>query len=176
MVLLGCKPEGRFIEQHDIYFGIAEELPELKNDMIEYWPQARGKLHIDAWKKITYVEGYTILVRPRNDAAEQRNKLFFVNLGGYRENDFEEYHFKQLVVAESLELASRLAKKTRFFIDHISPHIDDKYGLDVDDIFDVEDIISPSLRAQYSLEIVPIDSNLALEDTPNIGYLKFSDF
>lgn len=175
MILLGCKPEGRFIEQHDIYFGIADELPELKHEMVEFWPQANGKLHIDAWKKITCVEGYAIVVRPRNNVAEQRNKLFFVNLGGYRENDFEEYHFKQLVVAESLEEASRLAKKTHFFREHISPHIDDKYGLDVDDIFDVEDIIAPSLRAKYSLDILPIDGNLALEDSPNIGYLKFSD-
>ncbi len=173
MVLLGCKPEGRFIEQHDIYFGIAEELSELKTQMDAFWPEARGKLHIDAWKKVTNVEGYNIIVKPRDRKFKQIEKLFFVNLGGYRENDFEEYHFKQLIVAETLQQASDLAKKTRFFMDHISPHIDDKYGLDVDDIFDIEEILVPSLRAQYQLEIIPADSQP--EDELIIGYLKFAE-
>jgi hypothetical protein len=29
MVLIGCKPTGRHTEQHDVFFGIANELREL---------------------------------------------------------------------------------------------------------------------------------------------------
>ncbi|NQD69851.1 DUF1543 domain-containing protein [Sphingobacterium shayense] len=173
MVLLGCKPEGRFTEQHDIYFGIANELPELKNEMIEFWPEARGKLHVDAWKRVTHVEGYQITVVPRDHVLEQTKKLFFVNLGGYREHDFEEYHFKQLIAADTLQEASKLAKQTTFFANHISPHIDDKYGLDVDDVYDVEDILDPLFRTQYKLNVLPVEQQIV--DHPIIGYLKFSD-
>jgi hypothetical protein len=29
-------------------------------------------------------------------------QLFFINLGGYKENEFEEYHYKMLAVANKL--------------------------------------------------------------------------
>jgi hypothetical protein len=32
-------------------------------------------------------------------------------LGGYKENEFEEYHYKILAVAESMELASKKSKE-----------------------------------------------------------------
>jgi len=50
MVLLGCKPEGRHIEQHDIFFGIGYNLKELVPAMKEYWPG--GRIHIDAWREV----------------------------------------------------------------------------------------------------------------------------
>lgn len=46
MVLLGCRPKGRNTEQHDIFFGIADSLVELKPAMQLFWPDAL--LHIDA--------------------------------------------------------------------------------------------------------------------------------
>ena len=42
MVLLGCKPPGRHIEQHDIFFGIAKSLSDLKADMQAFWPDSVG--------------------------------------------------------------------------------------------------------------------------------------
>lgn len=50
MVLIGCKPEGRHTEQHDIFFGIGSELRDLIPDMLAFWPEANGKLHIDGWR------------------------------------------------------------------------------------------------------------------------------
>lgn len=46
MVLLGCTPKGRTTEQHDVFFGIAENLSELTSQMNKFWPEAKGKLHI----------------------------------------------------------------------------------------------------------------------------------
>jgi hypothetical protein len=44
MLLLGCKPLGRNTEQHDIFFGIADSLPELKPEILNFWPEAQGKI------------------------------------------------------------------------------------------------------------------------------------
>jgi hypothetical protein len=39
------------------------------------------------------------------------NHLFFINLGGYKENEFEEYHYKILTVAQSMGLASKRPRR-----------------------------------------------------------------
>ena len=58
MVLLGCIPKGRVTEQHDVFFGIAENMRELIPQMNRFWPEANGKLHIDVWREITTVDGF----------------------------------------------------------------------------------------------------------------------
>lgn len=173
MVLLGCKPEGRFTEQHDIFFGIGDELAKLKPAMVNFWPEADGKLHVDAWREVCLVEGYSVSVLPREAAPTSKWKLFFVNLGGYRGQDFEEYHYKQLVVAEDVAGATKAAKGSSFFKDYISPHIDDKYGLDVDDVFSVEDALPKAMRERFKLLIEERESAGA-PDEVHVGYLKFS--
>lgn len=42
-VILGATPKGRNIEQHDVFFGIAENLKDLIPDMKEFWKEAEGK-------------------------------------------------------------------------------------------------------------------------------------
>ena len=97
MLLLGCKPPGRNTEQHDIFFGMAHSLKELIPSIFEAWPAANKKIHIDAWREVNFVDGYAVKVyeknQPNTHAAELKAKLFFINLGGYKENEFEEFHF-----------------------------------------------------------------------------------
>jgi hypothetical protein len=63
-------------------------------------------------------------------------KIIFINLGeDIKENEFEEYHYKILAVAE--RILRWLLKKPNNFYKHCSfdeaiSHIDDKYGIDVD--------------------------------------------
>lgn len=173
MVLLGCKPNGRFTEQHDIFFGIESELGKLKPAMVDFWPEADGKLHVDAWRMVSSVMGYRVAVLPRDAVTTSKWHLFFVNLGGYRGQDFEEYHYKQLVVAEDVAAATKAAKSSAFYEEHISPHIDDKYGLDVDDVFSVEDALPKAMRQRFKLFIEPAADPTA-PDAVHIGYLKFS--
>jgi hypothetical protein len=70
-------------------------------------------------------------------------------LGGYKENEFEEYHYKILTVAQSMGLASKrrrvLSKHCGFKGAGVS-HIDDKYGIDVDDLYKVTDILDSQLK------------------------------
>ena len=147
MIMLGCTPKGRLTEQHDIYFGIGNSLEELIPNMKQFWPEAKGKIHIDAWQKVTFVDGFSIEVLERKETIEHSEKLFFINLGGYKENEFEEYHYKVLTVAKSKAEATKKSKKTTFFKHYdlkgtAASHIDDKYGIDVDDIYRIEDILS----------------------------------
>jgi hypothetical protein len=175
MVMLGATPPGRLTEQHDIFFGIGESLKALIPNMKAFWPEAKGKIHIDAWRKLTCVDGYTIEVVSREKNVRNTEKLFFLNLGGYKENEFEEYHYKTLAVAESLGKAAKIAKTSTFYKHFSFPgatsHIDDKYGIDVDDIHNVNDILAPIFKEQYSLRITTSKTPIQ-EDILHIGYVK----
>lgn len=172
MVLLGCTPKGRLTEQHDIFFGIGTSIPELKPDMYTFWPDS-GQLHVDSWREVHYVDGYKISIVPKG-AAVQPEKLFFLNLGGYKPNDAEEYHYKVLIVANSMAEAVKAAKKTAFYkhfgFKGAASHIDDKYALDVDDMHNVEDILPAHLKEKYTLKIEKAES--PIPDELHVGYLK----
>jgi hypothetical protein len=174
MVMLGATPAGRFTEQHDIFFGIATHLEELVPAMKAFWPEAKGKIHIDAWRTVSAVDGYKIEIGTHLKKSSNQEKLFFINLGGYKENEFEEYHYKVLTVAKNKSEAIKKAKQTTFYMHSgfkgATSHIDDKYGVDVDDIYDIEDILAPHYKEQNSLKITK-SSDLP-SDVLEIGYLK----
>jgi len=176
MVLLGCTPPGRLTEQHDIFFGIGASVPDLVKDMYVFWPDG-GRLHVDSWREVTQVGDYTINIVPKTKISTVEEKLFFLNLGGYRPGEFEEYHYKILVVAKTMSEAVKEAKKTTFYkhfsFKGASSHIDDKYALDVDDIYNVEDILAPHLKEQYSISISK--TGKGSEDTRHIGYMKLKE-
>ncbi|WP_433896740.1 DUF1543 domain-containing protein [Sphingobacterium mizutaii] len=173
MVVVGGKPEGRFTEQHDVFFGIADELKELVPSMYEFWPALEGRMHIDSWRKVGKVDGYNIQIIEKSEQNPNNSKrLYFVNLGGYKPNDMEEYHYKQLVVAANLAEATKIAKDTVFWKHHESSHIDDKYGIDVDDIYEVVDLLNPTFKEKYYI-LIQEASNIP-EDTLEVGYLKIS--
>lgn len=176
MIMLGCTPEGRYTEQHDIFFGIGKSLKELIPQIKAFWPEAKGKIHIDAWRKVTMVDNFSIEIVSKKKLAEpDLDNLFFINLGGYKENEFEEYHYKMLTIAENLNSASKNAKATTFYkhcgFKGATSHIDDKYGIDVDDIYNVADILSEHYKELYSLKITKVTTFFE-EDPLRIGYLK----
>ena len=90
MVQLGARPKGRLIEQHDIFFGVANQVSELIDDINQHWSEVKNKWHIDSYRAITKVNNYAIkLVEPSsqiesaNDVESTNDlKLFFINLGG----------------------------------------------------------------------------------------------
>lgn len=176
LVMLGCKPEGRFTEQHDIFFGIGKSLKELIPQMKSFWPETKGKIHIDAWREVTIVDNFSIeIVAKKATKNSASDNLFFINLGGYKENEFEEYHYKILTIAENLGIASKNAKTTTFYkhcgFKGATSHIDDKYGVDVDDIYKVTDILPEHYKEYYSLKINKVKTFFE-EDQLHIGYLK----
>ena len=82
-----------------------------------------------------------------------------------------------LTVAENLGLVSKNAKATIFYkhfgFKGATSHIDDKYGIDVDDIYKVSDILPAPIKELYSLKITKSETDLE-EDKLHIGYLKLN--
>ncbi|HEY0668904.1 MAG TPA: DUF1543 domain-containing protein [Sphingobacteriaceae bacterium] len=177
MLLLGCKPKGRHIEQHDVFFGVAESVKDLVPDIIKFWPEANGNIHLDAYREVANVDGYTITVhekKPGTTSGAGKMKLFFINLGGYKQNEFDEFHYKVLSIQEDKGMAVEVAKQTAFYQHTKFPgansHIDDKYGVDVDDIFQIEDVLPPDVKEKYFLEIM--ESKSPGTDKLYLGYFK----
>jgi hypothetical protein len=177
MVLIGCKPTGRHTEQHDIFFGIAEQLRDLIPEMKSFWPEAEGELHVDGWREVTQVDGIEIQVAERSAVEySSKHKLFFINLGGYKKGEFEEFHYKMLVAATEKADAIKVAKKTAFFkhthFEGANAHIDDKYGIDVDDMYKIEELLSPSVLEKYALVLTEAKEHKV--DELHLGYFKLS--
>jgi hypothetical protein len=175
-LLLGCKPAGRNTEQHDVFFGIAPSLNGLRTQIKDFWPEANEKIHIDSWRELSSVEGYRVTVVPKGKTLPGP-KLFFLNLGGYKPNDLEEYHYKLFSVADNKGEAVQQAKRTAFYLhtgfDGATSHIDDRYGVDVDDVYEIADILPTAIKDQFSLLIEKATGELK-EDELHIGYLKLS--
>lgn len=177
MILLGATPQGRNIEQHDIFFGIATSVNDLLPEMKAFWPEAKDKIHIDAYRVVNKVGAYKVEVIAKADEVKKDiTSLFFLNLGGYKKDEFEELHYKMLVVANQKALAIKEAKETAFYkhtgFKGATSHIDDKFGVDVDDIFEIKDILSLATRNKYALKFSQDDE--LREDELILGYIPFS--
>ena len=175
MVLIGCTPKGRVTEQHDIFLGIASKLEELGPALKIFWPEAAGKFHIDAWREVTVVDNYSIEVITDLDQENSDLNLFFLNLGGYKMGEFEEYHYKMLSISENLATAVKKSKKTAFYkhcgFKGAVTHIDEKYGIDIDNSHKVIDLLDSETKSNYQLKITAL-SDAKDADKFHIGYLK----
>lgn len=171
MVLVGCRPKGRYTEQHDVFFGIADSLKALVPHINAFWPEVKGAFHIDAWREVTQVNGYAISIEKADSGIKNENHLFFINLGGYQPGEFEELHYKFLAVAPDSAKATAIAKQTAFYktagFKGAASHIDDKYSIDVDDIYNVNDLLT-SFK-DFRLKIT---ENTGREDEMHLGYLS----
>jgi hypothetical protein len=178
MLLLGCTPPGRHIEQHDIFFSIGTTLASLKPSIFEFWPEAGGKIHVDAWRSVNQVDGFQITVEEREPgqgfSGTGDEKLFFINLGGYKRNEFEEFHYKMLAVGKDKSVAVQKSMKTSFYLhtgyDQANSHVDDKYGVDVDELYQIEDILPGAQKEKY--RIVVSHAAFPKEDEIFLGYFK----
>ncbi len=172
-VLIGCKPQGRQTEQHDVFFGIAPSMQELVPQLKAFWPDGVKTMHIDAFRKVTQVNGYSINVLPKNIGHINVAKLFFINLGGYKPKEFEEYHYKTIIAAPNKATAIAQSKATTFYkhtgFKGAPSHVDDKYGVDVDDVYAIEEVLHASLKEKYTLEIVKNSIEIP-EDEMSLGY------
>ncbi|WP_367103360.1 DUF1543 domain-containing protein [uncultured Psychrobacter sp.] len=189
MIQLGGRPKGRLVEQHDMFFGVANHVNELISDINSHWPEVKNKWHIDSYRAITKVDDYSIKLVETNESNHSEKddnglKLFFINLGGYQHGSFEEFHFKLLIVATSQAEAIKQAKQSEFykaftFKNKDSPfnaasHIDDKFEVDIDDIYNVNDLIS---NVQLLIEPIAQDNYelINADDKEYVGYLSIKN-
>lgn len=180
MLLIGCKPRGRNTEQHDVFFGIGNSVKDLLPAINEFWPEVKNKFHVDGWREVTLVDGYRVSVHAKEYSKGPGGaKLFFINLGGYKPGEFEEFHYKMLAASEDNAGALTSAKKTAFYkhagFKTAPSHIDDKYGIDVDDAYEIKDILSDVYGRHYSIELSPAPGG-EREDVINLGYYTINSF
>lgn len=176
MLMVGCRPPGRFTEQHDVFFGIAETPAGLIPRLNLFWPEASNRMHVDAIRPVTCVDGFSISVQPRSGAGPASlYKLFFLNLGGYKQGEFDEFHYKMLAVATSKSEAIKQAKGTAFYkhtgFAGAPSHIDDKWGVAVDDVYEINDILPATDREQFAIRLQP--DATAAADALQLGYITF---
>lgn len=174
MLLIGAKPPDRHTEQHDILFCIGYSIREVLPQVKAFWPEAKKTLHLDAWREVTLVNGYNVSVTEQ-PSLSNAVQLFFINLGGYKQGEFEEFHYKLIVAAADKADAIRQARQTAFFkhtgFSGAQAHIDDKYGIDVDDIFAIPDILPAETKKRFQVNIQPADKDQPA-DTLHLGYFK----
>jgi len=171
-VILGATTTGRNIEQHDVFFGIAERVEDLHSEIKNFWKFT--KLHIDCYQEVKFADGYELKIVEKTSEISD-NQLFFVNLGGYKSGHFEEFHEQHLMVGKSLAEVIKKVKKTRFYktmgFKNAPSHVDDQHGVDIDDIYNVNDLLSKKTKEKYSiiLEKSEIENQ---ENVMKIGYFK----
>lgn len=205
-VLIGCTPKGRSIEQHDMLFAAANTLEELIPVIKKFWHKdsardtarlvkkllpgidekelekqlenslaGRDKAHIDAWMQLEYADGYSIKLS-RTAPENQLQKLYFINLGGYKEGEFEEFHKKLFVVANTPTEAFNSLKQHPFMQEYSpeslgkggSAHLDDRHKID----FEADDIICVSDALEGGYHIVLEKTETVVENEGVIGYVR----
>ncbi|AQX12626.1 hypothetical protein BAX94_01485 [Elizabethkingia meningoseptica] len=171
-VILGATPEGRNVEQHDVFFGIAETLEDLIPEIKEFWKGTR--IHIDCYQAVQFADGYEVKIVERNDQKAE-NQLFFINLGGYKPGFFEEFHEQHLMIGTSMGEIVKRIKQTDFYqnmgFKGAESHIDDKHGVDIDDIFNVHDILPKEMKEKYSIVLEKTEAEIQ-ENEMHLGYMK----
>ncbi|WP_440055150.1 DUF1543 domain-containing protein [Pseudoalteromonas sp. T1lg65] len=161
IVYLGGRIQGCHIEMHDVRFVVANSIEETYPKLKQQWVGDKNNVHMDSYTIIEHADGYAIeLVE---EPVIQSQKLFFVNLGGYKPGSLAEIHDFDLFVASSADEAKERAKaKLLNGYSHI--HKDDLH--DVDDCF-VVDLIDP----KWHIKLTPSGQSTPL--TPLwFGYHK----
>ncbi len=173
-IILGATPKGRNIEQHDVFFGIAKNLKDLIPDMKNFWKEADGKIHIDCYQEVKFADGYEVIIVEKDEKTSEEH-LYFINLGGYKKGFFEEFHEQHLMVGNSMGDIVKKAKATGFYktmgFEGAVSHIDDKHGVDIDDIFNVTDILPEKMKEKYSIILRKSDAENQ-ENSMGLGYLN----
>lgn len=104
VIYIGGAHEQSLIELHDIRFVVADTIEETYSSLKKTWWGTPESLHLDAWGILHHADGYDISLSNK-PFTESKNKLYFVNLGGYDKTQFTELHQNVFVVAENEQQA-----------------------------------------------------------------------
>ena len=134
-VFLGGRDPKCNIELHDVVFTCSKNITESYNELLFKWFGDPKRLHIDSWVELKYIDGYEIHLS--KSKPNHNEKLFFINLGGYDKNKFEELHESKFLVGDNENLIKKRAKES-LLIGYDQVHTDDLY--DVDDCIEIRKV------------------------------------
>lgn len=148
-IYIGGELKEANIELHDMRFVVAPSIAETHEELRRQWWGVPDSLHIDCWAELDQVDGYNITLRPEPFAG--REKLYYLNMGGYDPGEFIEKHQNVFVVATGISEAKARALK---LIGHWKlPHRDEIY--EADKIFALE---NPTAQGRFHLHFEPAEA------------------
>ncbi|MFC3031962.1 DUF1543 domain-containing protein [Pseudoalteromonas fenneropenaei] len=145
MVYLGGRVAGCHIEMHDVRFVIAERIEDAYAKLKAQWVGDKNAVHMDSYVEVKHADGFDIVLS--TEPKHQTERLFFVNLGGYKAESLAEQHEFALFVADSEHTAKDKAKAA-LLVDTSHQHKDNLH--DVDDCFAVD-----LLDERYHIHLIP---------------------
>jgi len=122
-IYIGGEHPGANIEVHDMRFVAAPTIEATYPTLLAQWWGREGSLHVDCWSEISQADGYEVSLRP--EPHQGKEKLYYVNLGGYDGVAFAEQHRNVFVVADTLSAAKARAIKRAS--DWTDAHRDEMY-------------------------------------------------
>lgn len=143
-IYIGGEHPAAHIEVHDVRFIVAESIKATHERLRSEWWGTPGTLHIDRHAEIDHADGWTVELRREPSSA--REKLWFVNLGGYDRKDFAEQHRNMFVVAASMKEAKDRALAT--IVDWKDAHRDDIY--EAEQAFELDERIGDALHVHLT--------------------------
>lgn len=143
MVLVGGHTPTSNLEVHDMRFVTGTALRDTYDTLQSEWWGDPDSLHIDGWAHVTQIDGFDLSLSPEKYTGAE--KLYFINLGGYVPDLFDEVHKNILVVEKSLPAARAKAKAG---IAHwTQPHKDTE--------FEIEKILPLAKVGGYHIHLAP---------------------
>ena len=152
-VFLGGRADKCNTELHDVVFTLGEKIEDTYLDLLGKWFGLPDRLHIDSWVEINIVEGYKIYLS--KEKKKSNKKLYFVNLGAYEKNRFEELHESKFMVDVN-KINVKKRAKALLLVGKEQVHLDDLY--DVDDCIEIKKVSGYYIN----LEKTSIQNNLKL--------------
>jgi len=134
-VMLGGRAPGCRIELHDIAFALGTTLSSMHVQLLDQWFGQPQGLHIDAYARLEQADGHRIELRDAPPNGLKR--LFFINIGGYAEDELAEQHAYAFYVAKNKTEAKARAR-AELLPGRQEIHKDDLY--DVDDCLELSEI------------------------------------
>ena len=129
-VFLGGRAEKCNTELHDVVFTCGNKIEETYFDLLDKWFGTPDRLHIDSWVELSHIDGYKVSLN--KNKIDSKNKLYFINLGGYDPKKFEELHESKFMVGQNKIDIKKRAKESL---------LTGLYQVHTDDLYDVDDCI-----------------------------------
>lgn len=115
------------IEVHDVQFVAAEKPQDAWPALRAAWFGDKDKIHIDGYGILRWVDGYRVSLSDK--PIEQKQALFFVNVGGYSPKTLAELHAFDFFVAEHPAQAKKQAM-ARLLVESVQQHKDNLKDVD----------------------------------------------
>ena len=182
LVVLGGREVKANVELHDVRWVVGSKIEDTYETLRKEWFGSPKGLHIDSFKKITYIDGYKINLKyiKENKVANKKSlnginqkKLWFVNIGGYTKNSMQEKHEFGLIIASSKLEAKNIAK-SKWLIGCKKKHKDDLAPLEM--LISCEDCQPIKKIGDWQIELTPEDNILEANNQPDwYGYKEIND-